>query len=42
MGLGSVSVSLVAANSGTLKISFYSADDLERITELMGAPQNPQ
>jgi ParB family chromosome partitioning protein len=37
-----VSVSLVAANSGTLKISFYSADDLERITELMGAPQNPQ
>lgn len=37
-----VSISFVAANTGTLKISFYSADDLERIADLMGATQNPQ
>jgi ParB family transcriptional regulator, chromosome partitioning protein len=37
-----VSVSAVASNAGSIKISFYSAEDLERIMELMGAPPNPQ
>ncbi len=37
-----VSVSFAPPNSGTLKISFYSADDLNRITELMGITENPQ
>jgi ParB family chromosome partitioning protein len=37
-------VSLVPASKsqGSIKISFYSAEDLERITELMGLTQNPQ
>jgi ParB family transcriptional regulator, chromosome partitioning protein len=37
-----VSVTFLPPNSGTLKISFYSADDLDRITELMGITDNPQ
>lgn len=37
-----VSISLVADNSGTLKISFYSIDDLERITDFIRVLQNPQ
>jgi ParB family chromosome partitioning protein len=37
-----VLVSFQLPNSGTIKISFYSADDLERIIEQMGATQNPQ
>ncbi len=37
-------VSLVSASAGqgSIKISFYSAEDLERITELMGLTENPQ
>ena len=37
-----VSISFNASPTGTIKISFYSADDLERISDRMGAPQNPQ
>ncbi len=37
-----VFVSYQPPNSGTLKISFYSADDLNRIIELMGITDNPQ
>ena len=37
-----VSITFSTSNAGTLKISFYSADDLQRITERMGAAQNPQ
>lgn len=37
-----VLVSFQHPKTGTLKISFYSADDLERIIELIGATQNPQ
>ncbi|MFN2601262.1 MAG: ParB/RepB/Spo0J family partition protein [Gemmatimonadaceae bacterium] len=37
-----VFISLAASNSGTLKISFYSTDDLERIADLMGVTQAPQ
>jgi len=37
-----VSIRFLPPNGGTLKISFYSTDDLQRITELMGATQNPQ
>jgi ParB family chromosome partitioning protein len=37
-----VSITALAANAGTLKISFYSVDDLERITDLMSARENPQ
>src|SRR6266404_1758764 len=31
-----VSITFLPPNNGTLKISFYSTDDLDRITELMG------
>ena len=37
-----VSITFLPPNSGTLKISFYSTDDLDRITELMGITNNPQ
>ncbi len=37
-----VSISFQPPNSGILKISFYSADDLNRIIELMGIADNPQ
>jgi len=37
-----VSISFQHPNSGTLKIMFYSTDDLNRITELMGITENPQ
>jgi ParB family transcriptional regulator, chromosome partitioning protein len=33
-----VSISVSASNNGTLKISFYSTEDLERITDLIGSP----
>lgn len=36
-----VSITIAASNSGTLRISFYSADDLERITDLIGATESP-
>ena len=37
-------VSLVSTSKvqGSIRISFYSAEDLERITELIGLTQNPQ
>lgn len=37
-----VSISVMPKDQGTIKISFYSADDLERITELLGLAHNPQ
>lgn len=37
-----VSISLKSADRGTLTISFYSADDLERIGDLIGVTRNPQ
>ena len=37
-----VSVNFQPPSSGILKISFYSTDDLNRIIELMGIPDNPQ
>jgi ParB family transcriptional regulator, chromosome partitioning protein len=37
-----VSINLKTAAKGTLSIEFYSAEDLERITELVGLPDNPQ
>jgi len=37
-----VSLVLASKNQGSIRISFYSAEDLERITELMGFTQNPQ
>ena len=37
-----VSITIKSATRGTLSIEFYSADDLERVTELIGLPGNPQ
>lgn len=37
-----VSVAGASSNKGLIKISFYSADDLERIAELLGLTDNPQ
>lgn len=37
-----VSLVSVSKSQGSIRISFYSAEDLERITELMGLTQNPQ
>ncbi len=37
-----VSITMKSATRGTLSIEFYSADDLERVTELIGLPGNPQ
>ena len=37
-----VSITLKAAAKGTLSIEFYSAEDLDRITELFGLPVTPQ
>jgi len=36
-----VAISLKTATRGTLAIEFYSPDDLERITELLGLDSNP-
>jgi ParB family chromosome partitioning protein len=36
-----VSISLKSDNRGTVTIEFYSPDDLERITELLGLTNNP-
>jgi ParB family chromosome partitioning protein len=37
-----VSITPTPQGKGSIKISFYSAEDLERITELMGFTENPQ
>jgi len=37
-----VSVAAGSLEKGSIKISFYSADDLERIVELLGLTDNPQ
>src|SRR5215212_1250251 len=37
-----VTISLKDANRGTLNVEFYSPEDLERVTELMGLTNNPQ
>jgi ParB family chromosome partitioning protein len=37
-----VSISPTALNKGFIKVSFYSAEDLERLTVLMGLTDNPQ
>jgi ParB family chromosome partitioning protein len=37
-----VSITMKSAGRGSLSIEFYSADDLERVTELIGLPVNPQ
>ena len=37
-----VSITLKTTSRGSLAIEFYSADDLERLTQLMGLPDNPQ
>ena len=37
-----VSVSVTPKEHGTIKISFYSAEDLERVTDLLGLTRNPQ
>ena len=37
-----VSISLTAPNKGFIKVAFYSAEDLERLTALMGLKDNPQ
>ena len=37
-----VSVSAVSGQKGSIKISFYSSDDLERIVELLGVTGSPQ
>ena len=37
-----VSISLKTAAKGTLSIEFYSPEDLERIADLVGLPDNPQ
>jgi ParB family chromosome partitioning protein len=36
-----VTIVLKDANRGTLNVEFYSPDDLERVTELMGLTNNP-
>lgn len=37
-----VTISLRTANRGSVVVDFYSADDLERVMELMGIIDNPQ
>ncbi len=37
-----VSISVTPKEQGTIKISFYSAEDLERITDLLGLTRSPQ
>jgi ParB family chromosome partitioning protein len=37
-----VSITMRTAIRGTLNIEFYSAEDLERVTEVIGLPVNPQ
>ncbi len=37
-----VSVSLKSSDRGTITIHFYSADDLERVSDLIGVTRNPQ
>jgi ParB family chromosome partitioning protein len=37
-----VSITLKTTSRGSLAIEFYSAEDLERLTHLMGLPDNPQ
>ena len=37
-----VSITLKTTSRGSLAIEFYSAEDLERLTQLMGLPDNPQ
>lgn len=37
-----VSITMKTATRGTLNIEFYSIDDLERVTEIVGLPNNPQ
>ena len=37
-----VTIVLKDANRGTLNVNFYSPEDLERVTELMGLTNNPQ
>jgi len=37
-----VTVTMKTATRGTLSIEFYSPEDLERVTEMMGLPNNPQ
>jgi ParB family transcriptional regulator, chromosome partitioning protein len=37
-----VSITLKTTSRGSLAIEFYSADDLERLTQLIGLPDNPQ
>ncbi|HEX6574596.1 MAG TPA: ParB/RepB/Spo0J family partition protein [Gemmatimonadaceae bacterium] len=37
-----VSIVLKAGNRGTLLVEFYSPDDLDRITEIIGLADNPQ
>jgi hypothetical protein len=34
-------ISLKSANKGSLTLEFYSAEDLDRILELMGVSGNP-
>ena len=36
-----ITVSMKSDNRGFLTVSFYSLDDLERLTDLMGLPKNP-
>lgn len=37
-----VSVAVASSQKGSIRISFYSMDDLERIVELLGLTDNPQ
>jgi ParB family chromosome partitioning protein len=37
-----VTITMKTATRGTLSIEFYSPEDLERVTEIMGLPGNPQ
>lgn len=37
-----VSINLTAPNKGFIKIAFYSAEDVERLTDIMGVTENPQ
>ena len=36
-----VTITLKSGNRGTLNVEFYSPEDLERVTELMGLTNNP-
>lgn len=37
-----VSITPTAPNKGFIKIAFYSAEDMERLTDIMGLTENPQ